>query len=124
MKRKILVIEDDKAIALALSVRLMANDYNVLSAHDAVTGLKTALQDRPDLIVLDICLPGGGGLVTAEWLRNSGLMEAIPFIVVTASKKPGLRERAEQLGAVGFFEKPYEAQELLDVIRAALGSNV
>lgn len=121
MKRKILVIEDDKAIALALSVRLMANDYNVLSAHDAVTGLQTALRDRPDLIVLDICLPGGGGLVTAEWLRNSGLTEGIPFIVVTASKKPGLRERAEELGAVGFFQKPYEAQELLDAIRAVVG---
>lgn len=121
MKRKILVIEDDKAVALALSVRLMANGYNVLSAHDAVTGLQTALQDRPDLIVLDICLPGGGGLVTAEWLRNSGLTEGIPFIFVTASKKPGLRERATELGAAGFFEKPFDAQELLTSIQIALG---
>jgi CheY-like chemotaxis protein len=56
----------------------------------------------------------------AERLRDSVVTTNIPFIFLTASKQPGLREKAMDLGAVGFFEKPYEAEELLDAIQEAL----
>lgn len=120
-KRKVLIIEDDKAIALALAVRLRASHYEVLAAYDGVTGLSTALKERPDLIILDISMPGADGFLVAERMQNNVHLAGIPMIFVTASKRPGLRERAQQLGAVGFFEKPYEAQELLAAIQSALG---
>lgn len=120
-KKKILVIEDDKAIAVALGVRLRANNYEVLVAYDGVTGMSTALKTRPDLIVLDISMPAASGFLVAERMQNNVYLAGTPLIFVTASKKPGLRERAEELGAVGFFEKPYEAKELLATIQSVLG---
>lgn len=120
-KRKILVIEDDKAIALALAVRLRASNYTVLAAYDGVTGLGAAVKEKPDLVVLDISLPGADGLLVAERIQNNVNLAGIPVIFITASKRPGLRERALQLGAVAFLEKPYEAEELLATIQSALG---
>lgn len=118
---RILVIEDETDIALALSVRLTANGYEVLCEHDGMTGVQTAAHEQPDLIILDVGLAGGGGFVAAEWLRNSAITQEIPFVFLTGNQTPGLRERALDVGAAGFFEKPYEYQELLDAIRAILG---
>lgn len=119
-KKKVLVIEDDKAVALALVVRLRANHYTALVAYDGVTGLNTAVKEQPDVILLDISMPGGDGFLVAERIQNNANLAGTPFIFITASKKPGLRERAAQVGAAGFFEKPYDAQELLAAIEAVL----
>jgi DNA-binding response OmpR family regulator len=61
---KILVVEDDKKIALALSVRLKAKGHEVLIAHDALGGLTMANQKKPDLVLLDIGMPAGGGFAS------------------------------------------------------------
>lgn len=119
-KKKVLVIEDDKAVALALVVRLRASHYTALVAYDGVTGLSTAVKEQPDVILLDISMPGGDGFLVAERIQNNANLAGTPFIFITASKKPGLRERAAQVGAAGFFEKPYDAQELLAAIEAVL----
>ena len=120
MTKKILIIEDDKKIALALAVRLRAAGYDVIAAPDAVLGMSMALKHRPDLIVLDVMIPGGNGLQVAEWVQDLEAMIGVPYIFITASKQPGLRERTRRLGAVGFFEKPYDAEELLATIRGIL----
>ena len=120
MTKKILIIEDDKKIALALAVRLRAAGYDVIAAPDAVLGMSMALKHRPDLIVLDLLIPGGNGFQVAGWLQDLEAMIGVPYIFITASKQPGLRERARRLGAVGFFEKPYDAEQLLATIRGIL----
>jgi DNA-binding response OmpR family regulator len=120
MKHKILVVEDDKRIALALAIRLRAAGYDVIIAPDAVLAMSMALKHRPDLLVLDLSIPGGNGFQVAEWLQDLEAMIGVPYIFITASKVPGLRERARRLGAVGFFEKPYDAGELLATIRETL----
>jgi DNA-binding response OmpR family regulator len=120
MTHKILVVEDDKKIALALAIRLRTAGYDVHVAPDAVLAMSMALKLRPDLLVLDILMPGGNGLQVAESLQNLEAMIGVPYIFITASKVPGLRERARRLGAVGFFEKPYDAGELLATIRETL----
>ena len=119
--KKILIVEDDKSIVMALTVRLRAAGYAVIVAFDAVMALGTALKHRPNLVLLDISMPGGNGFMVAERLQNSSLTAGVPMLFLTASKQPGLRERAQEVGAVGFFEKPYEATELLDAIAKALG---
>jgi DNA-binding response OmpR family regulator len=119
--KKILVIEDDAKIAAALRVRLVASGYEVHTAGDGFTGLKMTMTHTPDLILLDIMMPVGMGFSVAERLRDLGLGE-IPIIFITASKRTGLRKTAQQLGAAGFFEKPYDAEELLAAIGLILSA--
>ena len=119
--RKILIVEDDKSIVMALTVRLRAAGYAVIVAFDAIMAVSMALKQHPDLVLLDISMPGGNGFMVAERLQNSSITAGVPMLFRTASKQPGLREKAEALGAAGFFEKPYEAHELLDAIAKALG---
>jgi CheY-like chemotaxis protein len=118
-KKQILILEDDARITTALSVRLGAAGYDVLTAADGVHGLQLALEHRPDLIVMDIWMPVGLGFSVAQRLQSLGLGR-IPIIVMTASKLDGLRAAAEAVGAVAFFEKPYDSEELLKTIARAL----
>ncbi len=117
--KTILVVEDDTRIAAALGVRLEAAGYEVLTAADGLGGLKLALNNRPDLILMDIWMPVGIGFSVAQRLQSVGLT-GIPIIFITASKLKGLREAAKQLGAVDFFEKPYDSEQLLEAISRAL----
>jgi DNA-binding response OmpR family regulator len=118
MKKKILVIEDDENVALGVKIRLRTGGYDALTAPNGVVGLKLVLQEKPDLVITDIWMPNGGGFSMAYRLRESN--PHLPVIFVTASKKPGLREDAQKLGAVGFIEKPYEAAKLLKMVAEAL----
>lgn len=117
--KQILILEDDARIATALSVRLRAAGYDVLTAGDGMRGLQLALEHQPDLIVMDIWMPVGLGFSVAQRLQSLGLGH-IPIVVMTASKLDGLRAAAEDLGAVAFFEKPYDSEELLKTIARAL----
>jgi len=119
--KKILIIEDDLRIATALQIRFKANGYQAVTAPDAIAARTLALQLKPDLICLDISLPGGDGLRLAEELRQRPGSRGTPMIFVTASKDPDLRRRTMELGAAGLFDKPYDAEELLQVVRHALG---
>ena len=120
--KKILVVDDDMNIASALAIRLQAAGYEPLTAISGLTALDLALHQKPDLIITDIWMPMGLGLSVAQRLRTLGL-GTIPIIFMTASKLRGLRHAAINLGAVGFFEKPYEPQELLDAVSQALAAN-
>lgn len=115
---KILVVEDDRKIALALATRLRGAGFEVSIAPDAVTGVNLAVRVQPDLIILDISMPAGNGFDVAERVQNL-VPKRVPIIFLTASKQAGLRQRAVELGA-GFFEKPYNSDELLSAIHAAL----
>src|SRR5436190_20377973 len=86
--RKILIIEDDESAALALVVRLKAEGYATWIAGDAIKGLSMVLRHRPDLILLDIAIPGGDGFNLAEKLRTLPEAKELPVIFLTASKDP------------------------------------
>lgn len=123
MKKKILVVEDDKKIVMALQVRLQAAGYEVAVAYDAALAMSRAVEHHPDLVLLDISLPGGTGFIVAERLQDSTDTVGVPMIFLTASKQPGLRQKAQELGAAGFFEKPYKAEEILGAIQKALSES-
>jgi DNA-binding response OmpR family regulator len=118
--KKILIVEDDEKLALALGTRLKATGYQVFVAHDALMGVTAASKQGPDLIILDIGMPLGGGFSVAERLQNMIHTAGIPIIFLTAYKQPGLKERARELGALAYFEKPYEPQELMSAVQQAL----
>ena len=121
--KTILLVEDDAKISLALGIRLRHTGYEVVTAPDAVVAMAQALKHAPDVVVLDINLPGGDGFLVAERLRSGAATASVPLIFITASKLPGLAERAAQLGAVALIEKPFSAAQLTDALNRALGGS-
>ncbi len=117
--KNILIIEDDPKLALALTVRLKSAGYEATAANDAVSGLNAVVKNPPDLVLMDICLLVGNGFTLSERIQTL-LPAPIPTIFLTASKQPGFRQKAKELGAAGYFEKPYEAEDLLAAIQVAL----
>ncbi len=111
--KQVLVVEDDRKIAKSLEIRLRSMGYKPVLAYDAVMGMKSAVQNNPDLVIMDIAMPGGDGLSIAESMQDLTTTNSTPIIFITASKKLSHRERALELGAAGFFEKPYDAERLL-----------
>lgn len=120
MEKTILIIEDDEHISKALEVRLQARGYKVLTAFDAIQGMQKATGMSPDVILLDITMPGGNGLSLAERLKASTNTQTIPIIFLTASQQSDLRQKAMALGAAAYFEKPYDFDYLLAALRAAI----
>jgi DNA-binding response OmpR family regulator len=117
-KKKILVVEDEQDMAMALKVRLKANGYNVVFASDSVEAFTVTNKENPDLILLDIMIPRGGGFVVAERLKQSAATHRIPIIFLTGIQ--GGEERAYKLGASGYLMKPYQPEELMETIHNAL----
>ena len=120
---KILVIEDDPSVASALEIRFRTEGYEVVRAAHASVGRILALQLKPDLLCLDISLPGGNGLRLAEALRRQPETMSMPIIFITGSIDPELRRQTMEIGAAGLFGKPYDPEELLQTTRHALGES-
>ncbi|MGD0615737.1 MAG: response regulator [Verrucomicrobiota bacterium] len=114
--KKILIVEDDQKIAMALVIRLKANGYNASIAPDAIAGASQARALKPDLILLDISLPGGDGFQLAETFLRMPETNGTPVIFITASKNPELMQKVMELGAIGLFEKPFDTEKLLGSI--------
>src|SRR5947207_1508493 len=117
--KRILIVEDNRRIAAALTIRLKAAGYGVLFASNGREGLLLAVREKPDLIISDIWMSEPIGFLNPERLSKLGL-PPIPVIYITASKKKDLCEIAYQEGAAAFFEKPYDAEELLAAVVNAL----
>jgi two-component system cell cycle response regulator len=120
--RTIEIIEDARQVAAALSVRLRAAGYKVLTASDSRSGLQLAREHRPDLILLDVFLPSGPAFGLVEQLKQQ--LPNVPFIFLTASRKPELWAMAQEAGAAGYFEKPFPAEDLLAAIERILATQV
>jgi DNA-binding response OmpR family regulator len=119
-KKRILIVDDERDIVKAVTIRLQVNGFEVLSAFDGVQGLFAAHKERPDLILLDIRMPGADGFTVAEQLRNSRLTRAIPVVFLTGSPEPNAQEKAMEMGARFYVKKPYDPEELLDAVGRAL----
>ncbi|MDX1561392.1 MAG: response regulator [Gammaproteobacteria bacterium] len=118
--KTILLVEDDEKISLAMTARLKASGYAVVTAQDAPSALMKARQTTPDVVLLDIGLPGGDGLEVAKNLQEKVFDHHVPIIFITASKQEGLKAEAKKLRASGFIEKPFKASQLLPAIDEAL----
>jgi len=117
---KILIIEDDHDIRRGLNVRLRASDYETAFASDAVMALSIAKKEAPDLILLDLGLPGGDGFLVLERMKNIASLACTPVIVVSARDPKTNEKRALDAGAQAFFQKPVDNKDLLVAIQRAL----
>jgi two-component system KDP operon response regulator KdpE len=121
-KQKILIVDDDPDLRRGLNLRLRANNYDTSYATDGFSAIAMAQKERPDLIILDIGLPAGDGLVVLERLQENAALSTIPVIVLTARDPQSTREQTMRAGATAFFQKPADNAELLGTIRAVLSS--
>ena len=119
-KNKILIIEDDQDMRRALNIRLRASDYDTAFAADAVMAISIAKSERPDLILLDLGLPGGDGFLVLDRMKNIATLACTPVIVVSARDPEKNRQRAIAAGAEAFFEKPIDNSALLKCIQQTL----
>ncbi len=119
--KKILIVDDDPDMRLALHVRLKANNYEVIFASDGITSIAEAREHMPDLIILDLGLPAGDGFRVLELLKANDSLSLIPVIVVSARDRNTSMDRALKAGAKAFLQKPVRNTELLSVIRQVLG---
>ncbi len=119
-KKKILIIDDERDLVKALTLRLQSSGYRTVVAYDGAQGLFMAHKEKPHLILLDIRMPAGDGFSVVEKLKESQRMGRIPIIFVTGSPEREAEERASQLGVRYFIKKPYDPEELLDAVRRAL----
>ena len=117
---RILIADDDSDLRLALSVRLRANNFDTVCAVDGYSALALALQERPDLIILDLGLPAGDGFAFLKKVKEYPALSSIPIIVLTGSNSRDDKKRSLESGAVAFLQKPHTDAELMRVIRTSL----
>jgi DNA-binding response OmpR family regulator len=119
-KKKILIVDDERDIVKALTIRLQTSGYEVFYAFDGAQGVFMAHKEKPDLILLDIRMPAGDGFSVAKQLGESTPTFRIPIIFLTGSPERNSEQRAQELGARFYIKKPYDPEELLDAVKRAL----
>jgi len=117
MATRILVVEDDADAATVVRAYLEREGYDVTVAHDGVSGLEAALDEPPDLVVLDWMLPGMDGLSFLRALRRA---KALPVIMLTARSEENDRVAGLEAGADDYVVKPYSPRELVARVGAVL----
>lgn len=120
MARRILVVEDEPENRLLLEVVLTSEGYDVEQVEDGPAALAAVQARRPDLILLDVMMPGMNGYAVLERLQAAPDTRAIPVILLTALAQAGNFERAVEMGAAGYVTKPFEPDDLLSAMEAAL----
>ena len=119
-RNKILIIEDDPDLQRGLNIRLRASNYDTAFAADAVMALSIAKKEAPDLILLDLGLPGGDGFLVLDRMKNIAALACTPVIVVSARDPKANEQRALAAGAEAFFQKPVDNDQLMKAIQRAL----
>ena len=127
-KGRILVVDDEPDIVRGLTLRLSSEGYQVSSAMDGLGATKKAIEEQPELIIMDIGMPAGNGHVVVERLRNIGETCHIPIIYLTARTGEEDYRQAREGGVCKYITKPFDTEILLaavedqmDRIRSTVG---
>jgi two-component system, cell cycle response regulator DivK len=123
MRHRILVIEDQPDNRQILRDLLTNADFEVIEAEDGEAGLAAAAAHRPDLILMDVQLPGIDGYEATRRLKADNLLRTIPIIAVTSYALAGEAETARAAGCDGYIPKPYSPRQLLAKVREYLPSH-
>ena len=113
---KILLIEDEPDQAKMVKIRLEAKGYHVINASNGKEGISNALDEKPDLILMDMILPGMHGLEATKKLKKIPETKEIPIIAFTALGSQDFTEKCFQNGICDFIRKPFEPNELFEKI--------
>jgi two-component system alkaline phosphatase synthesis response regulator PhoP len=117
-KVKILIVDDEPNIVQTLQDRLEMNDYNVVTACNGQEGLEQAIQEQPDVVLLDVIMPVMDGLEMLEALRKEPTCENISVVMLTARSQTQDIARANACGIEDYIVKPFDLSELLEKIES------
>src|SRR4030043_1444771 len=120
MQKKILVVDDEPDLLKVILLRLKKTGYEVYSGVDGREVLDLVRQIIPDLIILDVYLPGINGDEVAQILKKDDELKHIPIILISATTKT-LDLKARESGADGYIIKPFEPEELIGMVKKILG---
>jgi DNA-binding response OmpR family regulator len=120
-RKRVLIADDDRVLSHMLATRLQAMGWAVDLAMDAMQAVMFTRRSAPDVIVLDIAMPGGTGRKALESLKGSSKLREIPVIVLSGSVDAKEEAAILALGAVEFLRKPIDAEALDARLRATLG---
>ena len=120
---KVLVIEDNKLNMKLVRDLLKIGKYQVFEAEDAETGIELAQVHKPDLILMDIQLPGINGLDATKILKEKTKFSSIPIIALTGCAMRGDKKKALDAGCVGYITKPIDTRAFLEKIAQFLNGN-
>lgn len=116
-KKRILVVDDEEELVMAVQARLEANDYEIITAYDGAEGLKRAREEKLHLIILDLMLPKMDGYKVCATLKHDERYKKIPVLLFTArASEEDMRIGLEDCKADGYLTKPFDAQALLKKI--------
>jgi len=126
---KILVVDDNQVILTTLSMKLKSAGYEVVTAMDGPEAVGAAQKEEPDLILLDINFPPGfettvdwDGFKIIQWLHRLERQGNTPIIVISGGETPKFKQQALDAGAVAYFQKPIDNDELLATIKKTLAT--
>jgi len=120
-KKKILIIDDDRTFVMLIGRSITQAGYEVISAFDGVQALRLAFNENPDLIILDIRFPAGGGIETLKKLNTSSKTWNIPIIISTSYDDPEVKRKVEEYDIAGFMLKPVDPEKILLKIQNIIG---
>jgi len=123
MSKTILYVEDNEFNLKIVRQLLSRTSYRLIEAMDGETGVTTAQNEMPDLILMDVQLPKLSGLDATRQLRADSKTAAIPIVVITSFALSGDSEKAKAAGASAYLAKPYSPRELLQMIRNLVPEN-
>lgn len=119
--RKILIIEDDRFLRELISQKLLKEDYAIIEAIDGEDGLKKAEKEKPDLVLLDLILPGIDGFEVLEKLKNDPFFEQIPVIIISNLGQKEDIDKGLKAGAVDFLIKAhYTPLQIIEKVKKTL----
>lgn len=120
VKKKILIVEDEESLLKLESILLTSKGYSVTGVADAVSALEQVIVIKPDLIVLDIMLPGMDGFEVCRLIKQNPETAHIPVMMLTAKKSSQDCERGMAAGASAYVTKPFKSAKIIEIIQELL----
>jgi CheY-like chemotaxis protein len=119
--KTVLIVEDQIEMRAIHATYLQHHGYRVLATDNGIEGLRVAREERPDLILMDISVPGIDGIRATEQLKQDPATRSIPVVIVSAHPYGSVGKRALGAGCDGWIAKPCDPRRLLDEVRRRLG---
>lgn len=116
MAKTVLIVEDEQSIVDILTFNLTKEGYNTIEALDGPTGLQLALEQNPDLVLLDLMLPGMSGFEVCQKVRQAGSL--VPIVMLTAREEEDDKVRGLEIGADDYITKPFSMREVIARVEA------
>jgi DNA-binding response OmpR family regulator len=122
MRNKVLIVDDEEYLIELVRVNLKARGIEVLMAHNGEDGLRMAFNEKPDIIILDVCMPALNGWDVCRLLKSDPITSETLVIFLTASTQKEDIEEAKRVGGDYFLPKPFDIERLIDIITKSLCS--